>query len=108
MESIFKPFSSNLFKFQVAKNLEPEQAKRIFDACDAVSCFENIWIVQKYFKIINSIFQSGDKQISLDEFRTMANMKTEWNLSILSNLLMDIFNSFIAQCCKQIYSYTHI
>jgi len=40
---------------EVAKNLEPEQAKRIFEACDS----------------------SGDRQISLDEFRTMANIKTE-------------------------------
>lgn len=40
---------------EVAKNLEPEQAKRIFETCDS----------------------SGDRQISLAEFRMMANLKTE-------------------------------
>ena len=34
----------------------------IFVTCDTEHC---------------SMFQSGDKQISLDEFRTMANMKTK-------------------------------
>ena len=38
----YNAFPNNLFKFQVAKNLEPEQAKRIFDACDAVGGFGNI------------------------------------------------------------------
>lgn len=40
---------------QVSKNLDSAQAQRIFDTCD----------------------QSGDRKISLDEFRKMANTKTE-------------------------------
>lgn len=40
---------------QLASQLDPEQARRIFEACDS----------------------SGDRQISLEEFRTMANMKVK-------------------------------
>lgn len=39
---------------QVSKNIDSEQARRIFETCD----------------------QSGDAKISLEEFRKMANMKT--------------------------------
>ena len=50
----YNAFPNNLFKFQVAKNLEPEQAKRIFEACDAVGGFGNIhefeYICQNYFE----------------------------------------------------------
>ena len=100
-------FSFKTFYCQVAKNLDPDQAERIFETLDSVREAVNkktrkVEILLFYF---NEIFpelliitilstenwvklqvrpdysfciviwlQSGDRKISLEEFRTMANM----------------------------------
>ena len=55
----------------VAKNLDTEEAKRIFATCDQVMELFRVWALKVFF-----LFQSGDNKISLDEFRGMAGRGT--------------------------------